>query len=88
MCLVLQFLFGPVSCYFRFSFSVFTVGIEQVETTRNVKWWKCLNLKEGLLNHGMTCIGAATRKKVLCIFVPDKTLKLLLFVFSKLVISK
>ena len=49
----------------------FTVGVEQVETTRNVKWWKCLNLKEGLLNHEMTCIGAATRKKVLCIFVPN-----------------
>ena len=55
-----------------FSFSVFTVGVEQVETTRNVKWWKCLNLKEGLVNHEMTCIGAATRKKVLCIFVPNR----------------
>ena len=55
-----------------FSFSVFTVGVEQVETTRNVKWWKCLNLKEGLVNHEMTCIGAATRKKVLYIFVPNR----------------
>ena len=27
--------------------------------------------KKGLLNHGMTCIGAATRKKVLCIVVPN-----------------
>ena len=34
-----------------------------------------MNLKEGLLNHGMTCIGAATRKKVLCILSPTMNIK-------------